>query len=34
VPIGDRALAWVERYAAEVRPDVVVEPDDGFLFLW
>lgn len=33
VPVGDRALAWCERYLTEVRPHLVVEPDDGWLFL-
>jgi integrase/recombinase XerD len=33
VPIGERALAWVGRYLAEVRPGLVVAPDDGTLFL-
>jgi len=33
VPIGERALAWVGRYLAEVRPGLVVPPDDGTLFL-
>lgn len=33
IPIGERAVAWVARYAAEVRPKLVVEPDSGVLFL-
>ena len=33
VPIGERAIAWVDRYVAEVRPHLVVEPDPGVLFL-
>ena len=33
VPISERALAWVDLYQREVRPGLVVEPDDGFLFL-
>lgn len=33
VPIGSRAVAWVARYATEVRPALVVEPDAGVLFL-
>ncbi|MBI4870481.1 MAG: site-specific tyrosine recombinase XerC [Candidatus Riflebacteria bacterium] len=33
VPIGERALAWLERYLAESRPRLVIEPDEGFLFL-
>jgi integrase/recombinase XerD len=33
VPIGDRALAWVRRYRDELRPSIVLEPDEGWLFL-
>lgn len=33
IPIGQRALLWVEKYLTEVRPTLVMEPDDGFLFL-
>lgn len=33
VPIGERAVKWTERYLYDVRPDLVVEPDPGFLFL-
>jgi integrase/recombinase XerD len=33
VPIGDRALAWCERYLDEVRPRWALEPDDGSFFL-
>lgn len=33
IPIGDRALAWIERYVTEVRPTLAQEPDDGTLFL-
>jgi len=33
IPIGSRALAWIDRYAAEVRPSLVRQPDDGILFL-
>jgi integrase/recombinase XerD len=33
IPIGDRALVWIEKYLREVRPSLVVEPDDGSLFL-
>ena len=32
-PIGKRALFWLEKYLYEIRPDYVVEPDDGILFL-
>lgn len=33
VPIGERAVAWVARYLAEVRPALATQPDDGTLFL-
>jgi integrase/recombinase XerD len=33
VPIGERALAWTVRYLDEVRPDYVVPPDEGYVFL-
>jgi integrase/recombinase XerD len=33
VPIGERAIAWCEKYIYEVRPGYVVEPDEGYLFL-
>lgn len=33
VPIGERALAWLDKYLREVRPSLVVPPDDGTIFL-
>jgi integrase/recombinase XerD len=33
VPIGERAIAWLNKYQNEVRPQFVVEPDDGAIFL-
>jgi integrase/recombinase XerD len=33
VPIGSRAIAWIEKYVREVRPQLVVEPDDMTMFL-
>ena len=33
VPIGERALAWLEKYFREVRPSLMVPPDDGTVFL-
>src|SRR6266496_212109 len=33
IPIGDRALAWMEKYLNDVRPSIVVEPDEAWLFL-
>ncbi|MCC6806720.1 MAG: site-specific tyrosine recombinase XerC [Deltaproteobacteria bacterium] len=33
VPVGDRALAWLDKYTGEVRPTLVCEPDEGTVFL-
>jgi integrase/recombinase XerD len=33
IPIGERALAWVEKYLREARPQLAVGPDDATLFL-
>lgn len=33
VPVGRRALAWLDGYLVEARPKLVVEPDPGWLFL-
>ena len=33
VPIGERALLWVDRYLLEARPALVVPPDDQVLFV-
>jgi integrase/recombinase XerD len=33
IPIGERALGWIEKYLTEVRPQYAVEPDEGILFL-
>jgi len=33
VPVGERALHWIGRYLDEVRPSLVVPPDDGVRFL-
>jgi integrase/recombinase XerD len=33
IPIGDRAVAWIDRYLDEVRPRLVLPPDAGTLFL-
>lgn len=33
VPIGERALAWIDRYLAHARPHLVVVGDDHTLFL-
>ncbi|WP_425394994.1 site-specific tyrosine recombinase XerC [Aeoliella sp.] len=33
IPIGKRALAWIEKYLTEVRPDFLVNLGEGALFL-
>jgi integrase/recombinase XerD len=33
VPIGNRALKWIERYTSEVRPRLLLDPNDATLFL-
>jgi integrase/recombinase XerD len=33
VPLGSRAIHWIGRYLEEVRPELVLEPDPGVLFL-
>jgi integrase/recombinase XerD len=33
VPIGERAVAWIEKYRNEARPQLASGPDHGFLFL-
>jgi integrase/recombinase XerD len=33
IPIGERAIAWIEKYLNEVRAHLVIEPDDGTVFL-
>jgi integrase/recombinase XerD len=33
IPIGERAIWWVERYLEQVRPELVMPPDEGWLFL-
>lgn len=33
VPLGQRACTWIGKYTDEIRPGLVVEPDDGTLFL-
>jgi integrase/recombinase XerD len=33
IPIGSRALAWIDKYLADVRPDLASGADDGTLFL-
>jgi integrase/recombinase XerD len=33
IPIGERAVAWIEKYKNETRPMLAYEPDEGVLFL-
>jgi integrase/recombinase XerD len=33
VPIGDRALAWLEKYETKVRPKLLTDPNDTTLFI-
>jgi integrase/recombinase XerD len=33
VPVGERALSWLEKYLTEVRPDIVKHLDDSIIFL-
>lgn len=33
VPVGERALAWIEKYLLEARPRLAIEPDPQALFL-
>lgn len=33
IPIGERAIAWIDKYRIEARPAFALEPDDGTLFL-
>jgi integrase/recombinase XerD len=33
VPVGERAAAWIEKYLYESRPQLIVGPDEGALFL-
>jgi integrase/recombinase XerD len=33
VPIGERALAWLDVYLNSLRPEIAKKPDDGVIFL-
>jgi integrase/recombinase XerD len=33
VPIGERALAWLDLYLSRLRPEIAKRPDDGIVFL-
>jgi integrase/recombinase XerD len=33
IPIGERAVAWIDKYLRESRPQLASDPDDGTVFL-
>jgi len=33
IPIGERAVAWIDKYLREARPQLASDPDDGTVFL-
>lgn len=33
IPIGERAVAWIDKYLREARPELASDPDDGTIFL-
>jgi integrase/recombinase XerD len=33
IPIGERAILWIEKYLNEARPEIALGDDDGILFL-
>ena len=33
VPLGSRAIRWIRRYLDEVWPELVIEPDEGHVYL-
>jgi integrase/recombinase XerD len=33
IPIGERALAWLQKYLADVRPDLAIDPQETALFV-
>ncbi|MBF0548527.1 MAG: site-specific tyrosine recombinase XerC [Candidatus Riflebacteria bacterium] len=33
IPVGERAIAWINKYLKDIRPHLVVEPDNGTLFI-
>ena len=33
IPIGERAIAWINKYLREARPQLASDPDDGTVFL-
>jgi len=33
IPIGERAIGWINRYLDEARPKLALTPDDGTIFL-
>jgi integrase/recombinase XerD len=33
LPLGERAGLWIDKYTEDIRPSLVIEPDNGTLFL-
>jgi integrase/recombinase XerD len=33
IPIGERARLWIEKYANDARPELIMPPDEGVLFI-
>jgi integrase/recombinase XerD len=33
IPIGERAVQWVEKYLSDIRPELATGHDEGILFL-
>jgi integrase/recombinase XerD len=33
VPLGSRAIQWLKRYLEDIRPSIVIEPDEGYVFV-
>ncbi len=33
IPIGERACAWIRKYLEDMRPALVLDPDDGYVFI-
>lgn len=33
IPIGERAVEWIDKYLHEARPQLVIEPDDATVFV-
>lgn len=33
IPVGDKALSWINKYQDDARAELAIEPDEGILFL-